>query len=242
MWQQKTNTSIKHWDLDKSSQCLRGAFDLLLCSRKLNQSLTNPEVLTMQEQHNTTFTATLYCQRMCQCERAIYLPVINSGVFCYSPEGFYTGGSPGVVFWRAPTSSLWTVVPVLVSCHESHFYSPFFWWEVGGGACMLTKSMDKKKLWSLGCCNSVPFVTLRDFYTLHLHFGRTTSPWKIHHCLRVFPHVQNAAGQNSVASWSFWNDFGRTSRLTGVNISALEMGPDCIWPWREMVLRAWVPP
>lgn len=35
---------------------------------------------------------------MCQCEKAIYLPVINSGVFCYSAEGFYTGGSPGVVF------------------------------------------------------------------------------------------------------------------------------------------------
>lgn len=32
----------------------------------------------------------------------------------------------------------------------------------------------------------------------------------------------------SGASWSFWNDFGRLSRLTGVNIITLEMSMDSV--------------
>lgn len=35
---------------------------------------------------------------MSQYERTIHLPVINSGVFLFSPEGFYSGRSPGVGF------------------------------------------------------------------------------------------------------------------------------------------------
>lgn len=59
-------------------------------------------------------------------------------------------------------------------------------------------------------------------------FGRTMTSWKIHYCLRVSPHVRNVVGWNSVVSWSFWNDFGRISRLTGVNIITLEMLKDCV--------------
>lgn len=225
--QKKHIKVIKHWDLDKGSQCLTGAFDLLLCSGKLNQTLTNPEVLTTQEQHKTTFCYALLSTYVSMWKGNLSSCHKQRGVLLLARRILYWRITWGCVlassnFFPVNNGSCVGILPWI-----SFFFSFLLigGWGGWGSMDLLTKSMDKKKPWSPGCCNGFPFVTLRDFYTLHLHFGRTTSPWKIHHCLGVFPHVQNAAGQNSVASWSFWNDFGRTSRLTGVNITS------SLWRW-----------
>lgn len=62
---------------------------------------------------------------------------------------------------------------------------------------------------------------------------------------RVFPYVECVAGKNSVASCSFWNEFGRISRLTGVNVITLQTWPDHIRllhataHWHMCPLRVW---
>lgn len=111
----------------------------------------------------------------------------------FSPEGFYCGRSPGVGFGlRRLLSSkrrflCWYLAVNLI----------FLLW-------MLTKSLDQKKL-------SRDLDVERVFLSSHrLIFGQSDVS------LGVFPHVEHVAGQNSVASWSFPNDFGRSSRLTGI--------------------------
>lgn len=74
---------------------LRGLSDTFLFSITPNQTPMSCEVLTVQKK-NTLPDSCYHC--MSQYERTIHLPFINSGVFLFSPEGFYCGRSAGVGF------------------------------------------------------------------------------------------------------------------------------------------------
>lgn len=101
----------------------------------------------------------------------------------------------------------------------------------------LTEAKDKRSLRTPGCWNSFLFLTscLIFIFCSWRDFGRTMTSWKIHYCPRVSPLARYVVGWDSLESWSFWNDFGRISRLTGVDIIPLEILKDCVWSWCDMV-------
>lgn len=127
------------------------------------------------------------------------------------------------------------MVSALVPCHESHFSPASFWWWTH--ECWPKPRRKKaadcwmlKRGFFLTSCMIFILYSWRDF-------GRTTTSWKIHYCLTVSLLVQHAFGWDSVEPWSFWNDSGNFSRLTGVNIVSLKILRDCIWSWHDMVLK-----
>lgn len=168
-----------------------------------------------------------------QYDCTICLSAVNSRDFVICQKVFTLKDHPGFLLanFNFPVSSGFC----LGTLPWISFFSTFFLMD----SRMLTKAKDKKRLQTPGCWNRVLFDLLSVFFILcsWSEFGRTMTSWKIHYCLRVSPHVRNVVGWDSVASWSFWNDFGRISRLTGVNIITLEMLKDCIRSWHDMVLK-----
>lgn len=93
---------------------------------------------------------------------------------------------------------------------------------------MLTKAKKIEACWSVDVETWLVFDFLHDFYTLFMEilagqtlFGRFTT-------VSQFLPLYNI-GWDSVEPWSFWIDFGNSSRLTGVNFIPLEILRDCIW-------------
>lgn len=142
---------------------------------------------------------------------------------CVFQKCFHSQGSPR--FFLANLRRALIFLP-----SEQRVVSVFLPWISFFSRFSLTQAKREKSLQTPGCWNRALF-------------GRTMTSWKIHYCPRVSPRVWYVAGGDSVESWSFWNDSGRISRLTGVNMVPLEMLKDCVWSWRDTVLkpaRSWL--
>lgn len=114
------------------------------------------------------------------------------------------------------------------------FLVSFWWWTHERWPMPRTKEacrpLDVEMGFFLTSCVISILCSWRDF-------GRMMSSWKIHSCPRVSLLLQYALGWVSLESWRLRNDFGRVSRLTGVNIIPLEMLKYCVWSWHDAVLK-----
>lgn len=205
---------------------LSGAF---LFPRTPNETPMISEVLTVATKKVKKNTLTLLLGSCYHCvsqyERTIHLPVINSGVFLFSPEGFYSGRSPGVGFGLPqllPSERCFLCwYPAMNPIFLLRLLMVDLW--------MLTKSMDQEELYG-DLDVEILFLSSRRaiFILCTCILAESDVSLEDSPHLRVFPHVECVAGKNSVASWSFWKELGRISRLTGVNVNTLGMWPDRI--------------
>lgn len=94
-----------------------------------------------------------------------------------------------------------------------------------GGLINADWSQGQRRLQTAWCWNMGSFWFPAWFFILcsWRDFGKMTTSWKIHYCPTVSLLLQHVVGWDSVEPWSFWNDFGSISRLTGVNIVPLEI-------------------
>lgn len=183
----------------------------------------HPYSLMLQQQQGT-YSVSLH----------VNAPFVLLPTLCVFAKRFHSERSPGCFlanFRQALIflpSEMWILL--LVHIQEFHFSPDSSWW------------------WTHKCRPKPRTVKSADCWMLKLGFflpscmvfilcswggfGRTTTSWKIHCCPTVSPSVRHVVGWDSVEPWSFRNDFGSISRLTGVNIIPPEILRNCVWSWR----------